>query len=364
VEIKKRNTDLDALRALSVLLVVFAHSGFSLIPGGLGVTIFFVISGYIITKLILSEVERTGNFSIWKFYGRRFWKIAPPFVIIIIIPTLFTWKIQHISLERFLSQVFFLYNWVKLDTGSEGVLSGTGVVWSLSIEEQFYIVVALSTFFLCLRSFRNLSKYLLCIFASAWIFSTVMRVNFSYFGSYLDYHDDTGNLPRIYLGTDTRMSSICAGAVLAILARNSNLISYLRIKKKFLLPLAYIIILISFVLSLTIRTFHFRDTLRFTLQEISTCLLVTLGPILGWTSHYLKHLIQSRIIQLIGLASYCIYLSHLMVMLAVERHLSYSNGVSSEFIKIASSVLSILIGILLYLISDKPFEGMRLRFRQ
>jgi peptidoglycan/LPS O-acetylase OafA/YrhL len=72
---------LDGIRALSVLIVVLAHSGFEIVPGGLGVTIFFFLSGYLITTLMLAEYERSGRLSIPKFYARRFFRLMPPLII-------------------------------------------------------------------------------------------------------------------------------------------------------------------------------------------------------------------------------------------------------------------------------------------
>src|SRR5882672_6722055 len=73
---------LNGIRAISVLLVVLAHSGFgTIIPGGLGVTIFFFLSGYLITTLMLAESERLGNIAVLSFYARRVFRLAPALLI-------------------------------------------------------------------------------------------------------------------------------------------------------------------------------------------------------------------------------------------------------------------------------------------
>ncbi|WP_181365120.1 acyltransferase family protein [Arthrobacter sp. HMWF013] len=77
------------MRAFAVMLVVVAHAGLGLIiPGGSGVTIFFTISGFIITYLMLRERDKTGGFSLGGFYFRRAVKIAPPLILAVVIPTL------------------------------------------------------------------------------------------------------------------------------------------------------------------------------------------------------------------------------------------------------------------------------------
>jgi peptidoglycan/LPS O-acetylase OafA/YrhL len=116
----KRNTELDALRAISILLVLIAHLGYQhIVPGGLGVTIFFGISGYIITALILKEHQDYGNVDLFLFYRRRFWKIAPPLFFLVVIPSLLTWKVYSISIEKFLSQLFFFSTGLKSITHPE-----------------------------------------------------------------------------------------------------------------------------------------------------------------------------------------------------------------------------------------------------
>ena len=106
-------------------------------------TIFFTISGFIITTLLLTEWRRFGKFDIRGFYTRRAIKIVPPMVIAVVVPTfIFAITGGAINWSAFMGQMFFI------TTGSspaEGILSisGTSVVWSLSIEEQFYLLFAL-----------------------------------------------------------------------------------------------------------------------------------------------------------------------------------------------------------------------------
>ena len=73
---------LDGIRAISVLIVVLGHSGLEdVVPGGLGVTIFFFLSGYLITTLMLTEYERTGGINILNFYTRRAFRLMPPLLV-------------------------------------------------------------------------------------------------------------------------------------------------------------------------------------------------------------------------------------------------------------------------------------------
>ncbi len=84
-----RFAHIDAMRAFAVLLVVVAHAGAGLIvPGGSGVTIFFAISGLIITLLVLREQYKTGGFAIGGFFFRRAAKILPPLIVVVLVPSL------------------------------------------------------------------------------------------------------------------------------------------------------------------------------------------------------------------------------------------------------------------------------------
>ncbi|MGW9345945.1 acyltransferase family protein, partial [Streptomyces albidoflavus] len=101
-----RFAHIDAMRAFAVMVVVIAHAGLGhIVPGGSGVTIFFSISGFIITYLLLRERQKTDGFSVSSFYRRRFFKIFPPFAVAVIVPSLI-WSIQHpIDWTAFLAQI-------------------------------------------------------------------------------------------------------------------------------------------------------------------------------------------------------------------------------------------------------------------
>ena len=359
----KRNKALDAMRAGSVMLVVIAHAGFEFVPGGLGVTIFFVISGFIITKLIIAEIDRTGNFFIWKFYARRFWKIFPPLLAIILIPTLITWTTNQITLKQFISQILFYFNWNLAKYGSGGALPGSSVLWSLSIEEQFYILIALVTYFLCKGQRKNFKRRILCVYLLAWVISTASRIYYSYFSQIPAIYDETGNLPRIYLGTDTRMSSICAGAILSILTTNTSFMTkVLQISNKKIV-VANLFLLFILIFSLIVRQQGFRDTLRFSIQELAICWIILIGPVLERLHKQVRAVINWRLIQLIGHSSYCIYLSHSIVIFVSVKYNYFFDSNLVEIAKILNILLSSIFGILIYRIVDKPFERVRTKLR-
>ena len=144
----KYRPEIDGLRALAVLPVIFFHANFNLFQGGfVGVDIFFVISGYLITRVIFSEILQS-SFSITSFYERRARRILPALFTILIFTTFFSWHLlppiefkdygqSLVSVSVFASNFLF---W--LESGYFGV--GTDLkplihTWSLGVEEQFYI---------------------------------------------------------------------------------------------------------------------------------------------------------------------------------------------------------------------------------
>src|SRR5262245_57565060 len=149
---------LDGIRAISVLLVVLAHSGFDAVPGGLGVTIFFFLSGYLITTLMLAEYERSGRISIPMFYARRMLRLMPPLLITLALAyglTYFGALPGGITAAGLAAQLLYFANYYSLFVDPGGTIpNGTGILWSLAVEEHFYIVYPLLMAWLLVNKVR------------------------------------------------------------------------------------------------------------------------------------------------------------------------------------------------------------------
>jgi peptidoglycan/LPS O-acetylase OafA/YrhL len=309
----KRYEHIDAVRAIAVMLVVIAHAGLGhLIPGGSGVTIFFAISGFIITTVLLKEWKKTGRFDIGGFYIRRAVKLVPPLVVALIIPTLIYATLGGvINWNAFGGQILFYFNWVKLDHPQ--VLPGSPVVWSLSIEEQFYIVFAALWLWL-VRSSRTI-PWLAGLSVVVIITSTALRFVLA----------DPGNeqaADRIYYGSDTRADSLAWGILAAIALykwqkSGSPRGWFQRISgSQWALNVAVLV----FLVSLVIRDDWFRQTLRYPLQSTSTCVVILYGftATPGVVHRVFAAFCRVRLVQLIGLASYSIYLVHLSIIMTID----------------------------------------------
>lgn len=348
-----RYAHIDAMRALAVMLVVFAHGGLgAIVPGGSGVTIFFSISGFIITFLLLRERDKTGGFRIGDFYFRRAVKIFPPLIIAIVIPTIIYGLVNSVDWLAASAQVLFFYNWYKMAGGAE-VLPGTGVVWSLSIEEQFYIVFAL-IWIACVR-FRYWRQVLTALAIMAIAFSSVMRILLA-----------VGNAPteRIYYGSDTRLDGIAWGVLTAIafhkwMANGSVENRWTRLAGSAGAP---VLAGALYLASLLIRDEFFRDTARYSLQSIAACIVIVYGFMQG--SNVIRSgfnkMVGSGVVSLIGLASYSIYLVHLVLMLQISPLLeSWPDWLSLTFL----ATIGVSAGVLLYKWVEVPVHNWRIRRR-
>ena len=144
--------EIDGLRALAVIPVIFFHAGFELFSGGfVGVDIFFVISGYLITSIIIAEIK-SGTFSLINFYDRRVRRILPAlfFIMAVCIPFAWLWLTPSdmkdfsqslVAVPLFGSNILFWYESGYFDTAAE--LKPLLHTWSLAVEEQYYVLFPL-----------------------------------------------------------------------------------------------------------------------------------------------------------------------------------------------------------------------------
>ena len=175
----KYRPEIDGLRALAVIPVIFFHAEFSFFNGGyVGVDIFFVISGYLISSIILGELNNK-SFSLKNFYERRARRILPPLILVILVSLIFSFVFLTTSeLSSYLNSVFstilFYSNFYFWKTApyfqNEEILEPLLHTWSLSIEEQFYIVFPITLIFF----YKFFRKHILLFLFFGLIFSFVV----------------------------------------------------------------------------------------------------------------------------------------------------------------------------------------------
>ena len=208
---------LDGVRALAVLGVVLFHAGVGWIPGGfLGVDMFFVLSGFLITTLLVHEHRRSQTIRLVAFWGRRARRLLPALFLVVGFTTLFVWIVAAKGTYPgyrgdAISSLFYVANWHFIIQGSNyfavaGSPSPLTHTWSLAIEEQFYIVWPLVL--LALYKLRGGSRSLLVLCGLGATASTIWM-------AYLFDHGAT--ISRLYYGTDTHAQCLFVGAGLAAL---------------------------------------------------------------------------------------------------------------------------------------------------
>ncbi len=336
---------LDGLRAVSFLLVFVAHAGLDrFVPGGFGVTVFFFLSGFLITTLLRAEFEENGAISIRHFWMRRALRILPPFYLVLGAAVLVSLFIYHSSLSAGVvaSQALQYTNYWIISHGYKGGPLGTGVYWSLAVEEHFYFVfpwvfIALQKLKLSARN-QALFLWLVCLVVLLWRMILV-------FG----FH---ASVERTYLATDTRVDSILFGCALAVW--NNPVLDEVQMHerrwKHLYIPLALLLL----GCCLLVRTDAFRETLRYSLQGAAlTVLFVAAIRYYRWAPFAW---LNNRILVYIGLLSYSLYLLHLAVILAVERSLPAAPPLARGVLALA---IAIFLSWLIYTTIERPCARLR-----
>ena len=299
---------LDGLRAVAVLAVVLYHLNVGWASGGLlGVGVFFVLSGYLITDLLLAEREREGAIALGRFWLRRARRLLPALWVMLVVVTLWIALLEPSQLAgvrgALLAALLYFSNWWYAFQhvsyfASFGPPSPLGHLWSLAVEEQFYLVWPL-LLVLALRFVHRrwllIGLVVLGAIASAWAMAAIFQP-----GS-----DPT----RVYEGTDTRAFQLLIGASLAFVCpsrRLSGSISALRRRGLDALGAVGIAVIVVMVIDTNeYETFLYRGGM--VILSLATLAVVA---VLAHPSTLLGRILGAPPLRWIGVRSYGIYLWH------------------------------------------------------
>lgn len=341
---------LDGIRAVAVLIVVLSHYGLGfIVPGGFGVTIFFFLSGFLITSLLIDEYDETGGISIGSFFIRRALRIFPPMYLALLMSGLmliYGVYEKEITFAAVIAQIFHVTNYYTIYNSSQYTLPGTGVLWSLAIEEHFYLIFPFVMSYALVKISRlKLAAIMLggCFLVLAW------RCVLLYF---FDVHSD-----RIYKGTDTRIDSILWGAVLAL--------SYGWVSERVTQGFAGIDLSFAFIslgsvgciAVLLLRNYEFMHTLRYTLQ--GAALFAVFWGAVSFSNSYFFSWLNSFPMKWLGKFSYSIYLFHFLAL----YWLDYFLGGRSFFVYLLAFLLVLLMSYFNYICIERPLYKVRKKNR-
>lgn len=340
---------LDGLRAIAILIVFVSHAGLKIIPGGFGVTVFFFISGYLITTLLRREYELSGAIHLKNFFMRRMLRIWPAFYLVLLAGAALT--LLHVldgnlKLSAFLSQCLHVGNYYSIGHGVDGLTGGSGVYWSLAVEEHFYLVLPL-LYLLMLKihmpAKRQMQVFLwLCLLALVW--RCILVYGF------------TVTEDRTYYASDTRFDSLLFGCAMAVYGNPAldkpNITE--RMLKFVLLPLGLGLIVFSWLY----RNGEFRETLRYTLQGIG--LFPVFMAAIRFPGWRMFRWLNWRWIKFAGVLSYSMYLVHLTVIKAVVQYWPQAPALLQG---IAALGWTLVLAYLIYRFVEVPFGRLRKKFK-
>lgn len=306
---------IDGLRAVAVIAVMLYHLGFSWIPGGfLGVDLFFVISGYVITRLLLDSIARSGGLDLRAFYRARIRRLFPPLVFMIIVTTIYIGIWAPETMRRFVTDspfaLFGGMNWwlVFRHTDYFDSIARPPLLqhtWSLGVEAQFYLVWPL-ILLLVLRYFGKNKIPGAALFIAAVSGIALLVVSFQVDAA------SASQISHVYFGTDTHSIGLFLGAALAVSWIPQNLEESVNQRAQDFIDGIGIFGFIGMI-----ATFLFINEtdptlykLAFPLAGIFGCAIIT--SIVHPASRFAP-LLSSKVMVWIGERSYAIYLWHWVV---------------------------------------------------
>tara|TARA_B100000767_G_scaffold269762_1_gene292103 strand:- start:555 stop:2435 length:1881 start_codon:yes stop_codon:yes gene_type:complete len=346
--------EIDGLRAIAVGSVILYHAQitiFGLEPfrgGFIGVDIFFVISGYLITSIILKELVNTGSFSFKHFYERRIRRILPVLFVVMLasLPIAFKY-ISPYDLTDYSKSILyslgfssnFHFHHSGLDYTVEGLKHPFLHTWSLSVEEQYYILFPI----ILLVTFKYFRKYLINVL----IFGFVISLGLADWGS-------RNHPSATFYFLHTRTWELLAGSILAYFEITLGQRSKIK-TLNLILPFVGLVLISHSIL-------FFND-------EMLHPSFYTLSSILGvsfiiWFSNkdeFITKILSSKLFVGIGLISYSLYLWHYPIFVFTNKlNLTEGNIFKQLFIFIAILFLSIAS----YYLIEKPMRGKKISFRK
>ena len=353
---KKRRyiTGLDGIRAIAVIMVLAYHLKLALFKSGfLGVTVFFVLSGYLITGILISEVEEEGTIDLKNFWLRRIRRLVPAVmsmaVVIIFVSAVVNRIIFTKGCKDFLASVLGFNNWWQIFNKvsyfeAAGVPSPFTHCWSLAIETQFYLIyplILLGIYKLVKSREEGRAKRGL-LFAGVTLLLALISVILM-----IVLFDPQQDASRVYYGTDTRAFSLLFGALLAILWEYQMVPRRLSASVNMVLgSVSFAVLLVMTIAINGSSNFWYRGG-----QFFGTILTVLMVYAVSGRKTWLSRFLSNPVLKWIGDRSYSIYLWHYPIILLISKGIK-----ASWWITLIEIVLSVVLAELSYRFIETPIR--------
>lgn len=340
---------LDGMRAVAVMIVFVGHG--ALIggpwPGHLGVTIFFFLSGYLITTLLRREYEASSRISLPSFYMRRLIRITPPALVSIILCSLAGFLLLVPSNQNVWGTLATILNYtnyyIVYSDGHGGLPPESSMLWSLAVEEHFYLLFPAALLIMLRRrlSYRRVASILLVAVVLAPVWRVLLALNGA--GFY-----------RLYTSTDTRFDGLLAGAAFALVCNPvmGDRLPF-EVRERFfirwVMPAAVVALALLSVVPRPVRV-TIADT------PIYALLAVIFWGIIVFPQRGLARLLNHRWVMHLGALSYSMYLVHRLILAVVHQHLP--NPLISDLVAL---IITLVTAQAIYAVVEKPLAALRRR---
>ena len=352
----KYRPEIDGLRAIAVISVIIYHLNENWLPGGfLGVDIFFVISGFLITGIIITEIQQN-SFSFKQFYTRRIKRIYPAFITVM-------------ALVSFIASAIFIYNdfnklrktielaiaflsnfYLGLTQGYFDLSANENPalhIWSLAVEEQYYLIFPL-ILTLAYKNFREIKVLFIITLILFFILLSTSFIPASFYKEVL-------HQPNIYYLSNLRFPELLVGSLLAIYHCSNKI--QLSTQVSNILAILSTLLLFS-CLFLMNNDIAFIPGVTLILPCIFTALIIHTTS----QNNIIKLCLSNKAIVFIGKISYSLYLYH-WIFIALAYYITGEKQINNQSIAIVT-VLTIIFSVLSYYLIEQPIRKSKLTFKQ
>ena len=352
----KYRPEIDGLRAIAVISVIIYHLNENWLPGGfLGVDIFFVISGFLITGIIITEIQQN-SFSFKQFYTQRIKRIYPAFITVM-------------ALVSFIASAIFIYNdfnklrktielaiaflsnfYLGLTQGYFDLSANENPalhIWSLAVEEQYYLIFPL-ILTLAYKKFREIKVLFIITLILFFILLSTSFIPASFYKEVL-------HQPNIYYLSNLRFPELLVGSLLAIYHCSNKI--QLSTQVSNILAILSTLLLFS-CLFLMNNDIAFIPGVTLILPCIFTALIIHTTS----QNNIIKLCLSNKAIVFIGKISYSLYLYH-WIFIALAYYITGEKQINNQSIAIVT-VLTIIFSVLSYYLIEQPIRKSKLTFKQ